>query len=370
MATMILPRNTHMDMLHMNPLGEIETGFNDDLMSTLQNLLFCALLYFLYTSSLNVSVLDNEEDRFDEALNLSSMIDAAKEASKVEKKVAFTVQAPTKSLKVEKKPEQKFTLKTRVKFEGETAGIVIPLCSKPSFLKMLQTIPTLLTAQIKRVLDAHKGEKVLIFVANGVPMAQQIGSFTKAKTLKGTLRKVNETCVGIMKLAKEVVSTLNQEDQDRISYTTWEDLLENQEKYESWYKWIMENEKTRAIVADVAKGICNYRLSSFKKKGIKCASILDEEGNVCDTKKAKRRFAWCEESCGREIVALIWGFYVLQGQEHTFFKGTVYLTPNSTGMDIISGGAHKVLKLMTSENMRSDLPKQAALFYTDLTVQK
>eukprot|EP00493_Phyllostaurus_siculus_P027292 UN27639 len=69
-----------------------------------------------------------------------------------------------------------FTLTERVRFEGVSNGWVLPLCGKPNLLKMFQKSPTLLPEYIRKALRSKPGEQFLIFIANGLPMAKQIGS--------------------------------------------------------------------------------------------------------------------------------------------------------------------------------------------------
>lgn len=88
---------------------------------------------------------------------------------------------------------------------------------------------------------------------------------------------------------------------------------------------------------------------------------------MCQRRKLEDVFFWTEESIAREITTLIWGFNAQKkGEAVNNFRGLVYMTPNSTGMDLISGGAFEILKLMKAENMLADLPAQSKLTYTEL----
>merc|ERR1719210_2621561 len=176
-------------------------------------------------------------------------------------------------------------------------------------------------------------------------MAKQIGSFTNG-TLTKSLRKVTKACVGIDELAREAVASLTEKEQSRISFVTWEDLMQ-QELYEEWYQFIMNNQECRQVIKDTALAIAKYRVDSFTKKGLRCTRFFDETGNLLrESNKVMRRYLWTQESIAREITTLIWGFRVKPefdrvsvscAKDH-FFNSLLYMTPNSTGMDLISGG--------------------------------
>lgn len=269
-----------------------------------------------------------------------------------------------------------FTLTERVRFEGVSNGWVLPLCGKPNLLKMFQKSPTLLPEYIRKALISKPGEQILIFIANGVPMAQQVGSFTNG-SLNKSLKKVTEACVGIDELAREAVASLTEKEQSRISFVTWEELLVQEELYDEWYQFIMNNQECRQVIKDTALAIAKYRVDSFTKKGLKCMRFFDETGNLrTESGKVMRRYLWTQESIAREIVTLIWGFRVKPELNREsvfcakdyFFSSILYMTPNSTGMDLISGGADQCRKIMEVQNLRNDLPPRGALHYYDLTM--
>jgi len=261
-----------------------------------------------------------------------------------------------------------FTLAERVRFEGVSDGWVLPLCGKPNLLKMFQKSPTLLPEYIRKALASKPGEKFLIFIANGVPMAQQIGSFA-GKNLTRSLKQVAKACVGLEELAREAVASLTQKEQDRISFVTWEELLVREELYEQWYQLIMNNQECRQVIKDTALAIAKYRVDTFTKKGLRCVRFFDETGNLLtESQKVMRRYLWTQESIAREITTLIWGFHVKpEFDQESVFRSTLYMTPNSTGMDLISGGADQCRNIIEAQNL-CDLPPRGALHYYDLTM--
>jgi len=194
--------------------------------------------------------------------------------------------------------------------------------------------------------------------------------------LTKSLKEVTKACVGLDELAREAVASLTEQEQDRILFVTWEDLLQ-EELYEEWYQFLMNNEDCRQVIKDTALAITKYRVDSFAKKGLSCVRFFDENGILLTgSEKVMRRFLWTQESIAREITTLIWGFRVKPefdrvsvscAKDH-FFNSLLYMTPNSTGMDLISGGANQCRKILEVQNLREDLPPRAALHYYDLTM--
>jgi len=269
-----------------------------------------------------------------------------------------------------------FSLKHRVRYDICTIGWVLPICGKPSLLKMLQANPTLLNAYFQAALDSHPGDDFAVFIANGRPMAQQIGAFVNRGSLARTQREVAEACIGLEKLCREAIVSLSEADQRRIQVIIrWEDLTLGDARYEKWYQFIMSNEETRDIIKKAALDIIQYRVDSFTKKGLKCKKFFDEAGELLVKESIQKRFLWTQESIAREICTLNWGFHFThmydyggcKAERKFHLNSVIYLTPNSTGMDLISGAAWAIRNLIEMKQLRNDLPKQARLHYMDLS---
>jgi len=306
-------------------------------------------------------------------------IDAEKETSEVMQ--PFSKDVTTKEVLSEKGATQMhqhsplFFLKQRVRYDICTNGWVLPICGKPSLLKMFQANPTLLPAYFQTVLDSKPGDDFAIFIANGLPMAQQIGTFV-SHSLARTQREVAEACVGLERLCREAVLSLSEKNQRRIQVIIWwDDLTLGDARYEKWYQFIMGNEETRDIIKNTALDIIRYRVDSFSKKGLKCKRFFDEAGELLVKESIQKRFLWTQESIAREICTLIWGFRFTRVYDYGGFKAerrfqlnsVIYLTPNSTGMDLISGAAWAIRNLIEKKQLRNDLPDQARLHYIDLS---
>ena len=119
-----------------------------------------------------------------------------------------------------------FTLKERVRFEGVKDGWTLPLCGKPALVKLFHSRPALLPSFVNKALEEKTG-KLLIFIADGEPMAQQIGSFVSA-SLNNTRKQVHAACEELERLARAVVADLSPEDQSRIEFVRWNDLSPRQ----------------------------------------------------------------------------------------------------------------------------------------------
>jgi len=268
------------------------------------------------------------------------------------------------------KPTFSFSLDERVRFEGTANGWVLPLCGKPGLVKQFLAVPSLLKNYIRYALASKPNDNFVIFIADGLPMAQQIGSFQQG-SLNKTLKKVTKACVELDRLAREAVASMSAEEQKRLKFVSWTEMLLNDSRYEEWYQFIMNNEETRQIIKETALGITKYRVDCFAKKGLKCAKFFDEAGNLrTDLQKTMKRYLWTQESIAREMTTLIWGFFLNDSDETLFYNSLFYMTPNSTGMDLISGGADRIRKVLESKKLREDLPKKAALHYLDLTIVK
>jgi len=266
-----------------------------------------------------------------------------------------------------KQKQASFTLKERVRFEGTPNGWILPLCGKPSLLKQFKAVPTLLPSYIRQALASKPDENFLIFIANGLPMAQQIGSFQGR--LNKSLRQCNKACVGLEELAREAVASLTQDERDRIDFISWVDILEREQAYAGWYQLIMNDEECRNVIKETALAIIKYRVDSFSKKGLKCTKFFDENGILLvKSQKTMKRYFWTQESIAREMTTLIWGFHCDFEEKSSYFNSLLYMTPNSTGMDLISGGANEIRNILEARN-HQDLPPKPALHYFDLDLK-
>lgn len=233
-------------------------------------------------------------------------------------------------------------------------------------MKQFQAVPSLLPAYIHRALASKPNENFLIFIANGLPMAKQIGSF-KGR-LNQSLRQCNQACVGLEKLAREAVAGLTEDEQNRIDFISWDDILQREQAYEGWYQLIMTDEDCRKVIEETALAIARYRVESFKKKGLKCVRFFDQNGDLLEnSQKVMKRYFWTQESIAREMTTLIWGFHCDFEDKSSYFNSLLYMTPNSTGMDLISGGANEVRNILERKNQ--ELPPKPALHYFDLELK-
>jgi len=171
------------------------------------------------------------------------------------------------------------------------------------------------------------------------------------------------------KLAREAVANLTQDEQARIDFMSWDDILQREQQYEEWYQFIMNDEECRDVIKETALAIARYRVDSFKKKGLKCVRFFDENGDLrVDSQKIMKRYFWTQESIAREMTTLIWGFHCDFDDKSSFFNSLLYMTPNSTGMDLISGGANEIRNVLESRNHQG-LPPKPALHYLDLDLK-
>merc|ERR1712187_161458 len=98
-----------------------------------------------------------------------------------------------------------------------------------------------------------------------------------------------------------------------------------------------------------------------KNKGKKCSSLF-ENGEVAPKKRA--RHAGLCESVSQEIATILLGFQI----DELHFTSMRYMTEDSSGMDIISGCATKILEVVhssCSEDLKSiqkDIPLQMPAF--------
>lgn len=255
-----------------------------------------------------------------------------------------------------------FTLEAETHFPGDMDYSVVALCSKKKTIATLEAFPEILEHLIDRAIEAS-GKPCLVFIADGKHMAQQ-DMATSKNTMKRSMRYVAGYADKVESHVNAIVEQM--ENRDLIHVARWTQILAEDERHAKVLKVLRNNEETVNAVLDAVKCLARRRVTQFylnpKNAGKKCSSLLDEDGNVAPKKKT--RHAGLCESVSQEVATILLGFKC-NDHHYTTMR---YMTEDSSGMDIISGCAAKILEIVHNsespdlKSLQDQLPVQMPAF--------